>query len=347
MTANNRWLASLAGLAGLALAAGPAASASWDMPTPYPEGNFHTQNIYWFAEQLEEATNGEITINVHSNASLFAMPEIKRAVRTRQVQIGELLLSAYAADDRMLEPDGLPFLAVGYDEARALWEAQRPALEERLLQEDLRILYSVPWPGQGIYVANAIQAPETDFQGLRFRVYNDATAAFAEGIGAEPTRIEAAEVPTAFATGLVDAMITSAQTGVDSAAWDFVDHYYDTQAMHPKNAVIINERVFQGLDPQIQETILEIAAEAEERGWQLSREAMEEATRRLAEEGMQAHEPSPEIVAFLQEQSQSIIDEWLERVGADGEPLVQAVLDHRAAAGGDAPGGDTPGGDTY
>lgn len=86
---------------------------------------------------------------------------------------------------------------------------------------------------QGIYVGDAIEDPEADFEGLRFRVYNDATAAFAQRIGAEPTRIEAAAVPTAFATGLVGAMITSAQTGVDSAAWDFVEHYYDTQAMHP------------------------------------------------------------------------------------------------------------------
>jgi TRAP-type transport system periplasmic protein len=334
MTAINRWLAGIAGLAGLALAAGPAAAASWDMPTPYPEGNFHTQNIHWFAERLQEATNGEITINVHSNASLFAMPEIKRAVRTRQVQIGELLLSAYAADDRMLEPDGLPFLAVGYEEARALWEAQRPILEERLLQEGLRVLYSVPWPGQGVYVGSAIEDPEADFQGLRFRVYNDATAAFAEAIGAEPTRIEAAEVPTAFATGLVGAMITSAQTGVDSAAWDFVEHYFDTQAMHPKNAVIINEQVFQSLDADTQQTILEIAAEAEERGWRLSQEAMEAATQRLAEEGMQVHTPSPEMVAFLQERSQPIIDEWLERVGPDGQALIDAIAEHRAAAGG-------------
>jgi TRAP-type transport system periplasmic protein len=331
MIANKGWLA---GLAGLALAAVPTANADWDMPTPYPEGNFHTQNIHWFAERLNEATDGEISINVHSNASLFAMPEIKRAVRTRQVQIGEFLLSAYAADDRMLEPDGLPFLAVGYDEARALWDAQRPILEERLMQEGLRVLYSVPWPGQGIYVESPIEDPESDFEGLRFRVYNDATAAFAEAVGAEPTRIEAAEVPTAFATGLVGAMITSAQTGVDSASWDFVEHYYDTQAMHPKNAVVINEQVFQGLDPAVQDTVLEIAAEAEERGWRLSQEAMEQATQRLAEEGMQVHTPSPELVEFLQERSQPIIDQWLERVGAEGQTIIDAIAEHRAAAGG-------------
>jgi TRAP-type transport system periplasmic protein len=319
----------LAGLAAGLIASGAAAQEVWDLPTPYPAGNFHTQNIQWFADRLEQATDGGIRINVHPGASLFAMGEIKGAVRDELVPIGEILLSAFASDDRMLEPDGLPFLAVGYDEAWVLWEAQRPILAERLARDGLRILFSVAWPGQGVYTAEPIEDPEADLAGLRFRVYNDATAAFAENIGAEPTRIEAAEVPQAFATGLVDAMITSAQTGVDSAAWDFVEHYYDTQAMHPKNAVLINERVFQRLSEEQQQAILELGAEAEERGWRLSREAMEEATRTLADNGMQVHIPGEELIAFLQERSQPITEAWLERVGEDGEAIVDAVMAHR------------------
>ena len=39
--------------AGLLLACGVATGASaqtkWDMPTPYPDGNFHTKNVIQFA----------------------------------------------------------------------------------------------------------------------------------------------------------------------------------------------------------------------------------------------------------------------------------------------------------
>ena len=60
-----------------------AQAQNWDMPTPYPDGNYLTQNVIQFAEEVSELTDGRLTITVHSGASLFKMPEIKRAVRTR------------------------------------------------------------------------------------------------------------------------------------------------------------------------------------------------------------------------------------------------------------------------
>src|SRR5512141_2207488 len=71
---------------GLALAAGLAAGAAagqtkWDMPTPYPDGNFHTKNVALFAADVAKATNGSLTIAVHSAGSLIKHAEIKRAGR--------------------------------------------------------------------------------------------------------------------------------------------------------------------------------------------------------------------------------------------------------------------------
>ena len=42
------------------------------------------------------------------------------------------------------------------------------------------------------------------------------------------------EVPQAFITGTVDAMITSGATGVDTQAWDYLKYYYDTEAFLPQ-----------------------------------------------------------------------------------------------------------------
>ena len=45
----------------LAFVAGAAsAQTKWDMPTPYPPGEFHTVNIVQFADEVKKATGGEI-----------------------------------------------------------------------------------------------------------------------------------------------------------------------------------------------------------------------------------------------------------------------------------------------
>ncbi len=75
------------------LFSGLASATTWDMPTPYPDKTFHTQNISQFAADVEKATGGELKIKIHSAGSLFKHPEIKNAVRGGQVPIGEFFLS--------------------------------------------------------------------------------------------------------------------------------------------------------------------------------------------------------------------------------------------------------------
>jgi TRAP-type C4-dicarboxylate transport system substrate-binding protein len=151
------------------------AGDKWDMPTPYPDGNFHTQNVKQFADDVKKASGGKLELVVHSGASLFKMPEIKRAVRSGQAPIGEILLSAYGNDNPIFEVDGIPFLAAGYDNAQKLWDAQRPILSDILAEEGLMVLYAIPWPGQALYSKTEVQSL-ADMKGVKFRAYNAATS---------------------------------------------------------------------------------------------------------------------------------------------------------------------------
>src|SRR3974390_395385 len=141
--------------AGLVLAFGIATAASaqtkWDMPTPYPDGNFHTRNVIEFAADVDKATNGSLKITVHSAGSLIKHPEIKRSVRQGTTPIGEMLESLSSNEAAVYGLDSIPFLATGYDASRKLYAAQKPYLEKQLASEGLMLLFSVPWPPQGLY----------------------------------------------------------------------------------------------------------------------------------------------------------------------------------------------------
>ncbi len=306
---------------GLGITAG-AMAAGWDMPTPYPDKTFHTQNIAIFAEDVAKATDGKLTIKIHSAGSLYKHPEIKNAVRGGQVPLGEFFLSLLSNENQVYGADSQPFLATNYDEAKRLWDAQRPIVTKLLDKEGLMPLFSVPWPPQGLYTKKEIKTVD-DLKGIKFRAYNATLELFANKIGAAPTQIEVPDIPQAFATGRVDAMITSPSTGANSKAWDFVTHYTDIQAWLPKNIVVVNKKAFRKLDKKTQAAVLTAAKDAEVRGWEMSKKETAEKTAILKDNGIIVVTPSPELMTGLKKIGASMLEEWKKQAGSEGAELLK------------------------
>jgi len=298
------------------------AQTKWDMPTPYPDGEFHTVNVKLFAADVRRATNNQLDITVHSNGSLIKHPDMLRAVSTGQVNIAELLLGQFGNEDPVFAADNVPFVAVGYDQAWKFYQAQKPLLEKRLLARGARLLYTVAWPGQGIYTKSVLKSV-ADLKGVKFRTYSPQTARLAELLGASPTVIQVPEIAQAFATGTVHAMITSSATGTSTKAWEFVKNYYLTNAFHPKNVIAVNERAFQRLPEAQKKALLDSAAAAEQRGWDLSKQREQAANKQLADNGMTLHTPDPAMRAAFIKVGDTILAEWQKAAGADGEAIIK------------------------
>ncbi|MDR7149214.1 TRAP-type C4-dicarboxylate transport system substrate-binding protein [Hydrogenophaga palleronii] len=312
------------GMLAAALALGTAAQAQtkWDLPAAYPATNFHSVNLATFASDVAKATDGKLAITVHPGASLFKAPEIKRAVQGGQAQAGEILLAAYQNEWQMFGADGLPFLATGYDDAMKLYKAQKPILEKKLGEQGMQLLYTVPWPPQGIYSKKAVTSA-ADLKGSKWRAYSPATSRIAELVGAQPVTVQAAELSQALATGAVEANMTSGATGVDSKLYEHLKFYYDVQAWLPKNAVIVNKRAFDALDKATQDAVLKAAADAETRGWAASQKVNTDTLAVLKANGMAVEPPSATLKADMMKVGDTMLKEWLEKAGPEG----QAMLD--------------------
>jgi TRAP-type C4-dicarboxylate transport system substrate-binding protein len=311
-------------------ATGSFAQTKWDLPAAYPATNFHTENITQFAKDVDAASGGKLKITVHANASLFKAPEIKRAVQGGQAQIGEVLLVNFENENPIYGADGIPFLATSFAESKKLYEAQKPLLDKILNAQGMKLLYAVPWPPQGLYVKKEI-ASVADMRGVKWRAYSPATAKMAELIGAQPVTIQAAEVSQAFATGVVDSMMSSGSTGYDSKIYESVKYWYDTQAWLPKNAVIVNLKAFNALDPATQAAVTKAAAEAEARGWKLSAEKNDWYKAELTKKGMKILPPSPKLAADLKQVGAIMLADWEKKAGPDGQAMVAATARNKPA----------------
>lgn len=300
------------------------AQTKWDMPTGYPADNFHTENIAQFVTDIEKATAGKLKITVHAGGSLFKANEIKRAVQGGQAQIGEIFISNFSNEDPIFGVDSIPFLATSYADAKKLWAVSKAATEARLAKQGMKVLYSVPWPPQGIFSAKPI-ASAADLQGVKWRAYNPNTSRIAELVGAQPVTIQAAELSQALATGAVSAFITSGATGVDSKVWEQIKYFYDTQAWLPKNLVIVSQKAFDALDPPTQAAVLKAAAAAEERGWKTSEEKTKVYLDTLVKNGMKVEPPSAALKADMKKVGETMTADWLKTAGPDGKAIIDAL----------------------
>ncbi len=296
---------------------------TWSMSAEQPDANYLTQNVRQFAADVKAATNGKLDFNVQSNSVLLKRPEVKRGVQQGIVPIGEFLMSALGNEDAMFEVDSVPFLASSFDASEKLWKASREQIAQRLDKQGVVLVYGAPWPPQGIYTKTPVTSMD-GFKGAKFRAYSASTSRMVTLMGAVPATIQTAEVPQAFATSVIDMMITSPATGVDTQAWDYVKYYYDAQAFIPQAIVVANKRALAKLPADQRQAVMDAGKRAETRGWTNARDLTAKLTQTLASKGISVQALPAPVAAELAKIGGTMTEEWSKKAGPDGAKVLEA-----------------------
>jgi TRAP-type C4-dicarboxylate transport system substrate-binding protein len=314
---NSKFLATVLGL----MLSTSALAEKWDMPTPYGDGNHPTQVARQFAEEVTAKSGDKLSITVHSGGSLIKHPEIHRAVKSRQVQIGEVFIGRMGNNDPIFKLDNIPFLATDFDSAEKLYKLSKDELSKQLAKDGLMLLYTVPWPAQDLYSNKEVNSL-ADLKGLKMRAYSPTTSLLAELMGTTPVNVPFSDIAQAFTTSVIDSMITSPTTGVNNQSWDYITHFTTVSAWIPKNMVFVNKRIFDKLDANTQQVILTAAANAEKKGWELGRENAVKDTNTLRENGMIVTEPSSTLQSEFRVIGETMVADWLAESGEVGKNII-------------------------
>jgi len=311
------------GLTAIAFATAVSAQTKWDLPSGYGSNTFQTKNLEQFAADVKAATGGKLLITVHSGGSLFKQPEIKRAIQTGLAPAGEFIISGMANENPLFGADSIPFLATSYADARRLYEATKPVQAKVLGGQGIKMLFSVPWPGQSLYSVKPINTAD-DFKGTKMRAYNPATTKIAQMLGAAPVTIQLPELGQALATGATNNFLTSSASGADSKLYEQVKYFYPVNGWLPRNVTVVSQKAFDGLDKATQDAVLKAAADAETRGWKASEQVDTDSIKILADNGVTVAPPSDSVKAALQKIGEQMTSEWLATTGADGKAIIDA-----------------------
>ena len=293
----------------------------WDMPMAYSATNFHSENGVMFADAVRIATGGEIDITVHAGGSLFKGGEIKKAIQTGQVPIGERLLSGHQNESLIFGTDSIPFLATSYADSAKLYKYLRPELEKILDKQGLVLLYAVPWPSQGLYFNKEINSV-ADTKGIKFRSYNNSTARIAELMGMLPVQVEAAELSQALATGVASSFVSSGATGYDRKVWEHLSHFYEVNAWLPRNYVMVNKKTWNKLSEKNRNIIMGVAKMAEAAGTARSEQLSGWYLTQLAANGMTVTKAQGQLRTDLESIGKTMSDEWIANAGSVGKKII-------------------------
>jgi len=315
-------------LAATVLTAAGATSAlaeKWDMPLAYSASNYHSVTAAEFASCVTTGTGGDIEIVTHPSGSLFPGAQIKRAVQTGQAPIGERLLSGHQNENAVFAIDSIPFLATNFEDSNKLWAAAEPTIAKILDDQNLHLLYAVPWPPQGLYFKKEVNSV-ADMKGVKFRSYNNATARLAELTGMLPVTIEAAEISQAFATGVAESMISSGATGYDRKVWESLTHFYEVDAWMPRNSIIVNKDSWNATSDASKAVITACAELAEYAGYWRAVQYTDFTLNGLRAGGMTVQPAGDGLVGELNEVGKQMIAEWSEAAGASHNEASQGKV---------------------
>lgn len=300
--------------------AAEAAGTTWRLATGYRADSLHGLNLQQMADELAQATAGALRIRLQAEGSLIPLTRMLGGLQAGEAEAGEAIMTGLVKEIPLAGADSVPFIVRSYADARRLWRHQRPLIEKHLAARGLRVLMAVPWPPQGLFSQKPI-AGVSDLRGQAMRTYNSTTVRIAELMQARPVDVPMIQVGQALAEGRLNAMITSAVTGVESRVWTGLKYFYPINAWFPKNLLMVRQSAYDQLDAETQARLMQAAGAAEARGWQASERAASESVDTLRSNGMHVEAVGPEFAQALRRMGEKLSLEWVRQVGPEANQM--------------------------
>ncbi|MFO7931007.1 MAG: TRAP transporter substrate-binding protein [Thermodesulfobacteriota bacterium] len=302
-----------------------AQSMKMDLNAIYPASNFHTKGAVKFGELVEEYTDGDIKITVHSGGSLgFEGEELLKAVSDASVPMSDILMGVVSGSEEIFGLSTYPRIVTSYEEARELYEAALPYYEDACEKWNQKLLYAAPWPPSGLFTKERVDSIE-DIDGLKTRTYDKNGAKFLRKAGGSPQSMPWGEVYSALNTGLIDSVLTSATSGKDGKFWEVLDHFTNINFAYPLNMVTINLDYWNSMSEDQQKAVLRAARETQKAQWEASRQSNRESLEAIEENGIQITEVSDEFGEELDEIAEEIFQEFKSDAGEETKKALESI----------------------
>ena len=284
-----------------------------------------------FARLLNERSGGRIRIATHFGGALgYESRDHFEAVETGALDLASSPLDKLVGLAPIFQLQSLPFLTPGHREARALYEVARPHYEAAFREVGQTLLYAGPWTPIGIWAKRRLEHP-AQLAGLKIRTFDRNGAATLKTAGAAPVQLAWSDVVPALSTNLIEAVLTSDESGVAGKFWEHMEYFHDLGYGVGVSVVHINSRVLDGLPADLQAIVRETAAEVETAAWERARVRVAHNRSVLEKHGISVISDVPQLADRLMRAGSPLLDEWRAAMGEEPAAAILAAYHARLA----------------
>ena len=223
----------------------------------------------WLAEAVEKHTNGQVKIKVYPASSLGKLQELAEAVSTGTIALSHNTAAGIGSLHEPFAALDTPYLYRDVDHLMKTVDVDSPVmkkLNEGLIKSaGVRVLYAYYFGTRQLTANKAVTQP-SELSGMKIRaipfpIYMSTV----EGLGAVPVPVDWSEVPTALATGVVNGQENPVNVVLSSKLYEAQSHMMLTGHIMNAQVIVINEKIWQGLSPELRQAVAKAAAEVRQR----------------------------------------------------------------------------------
>ena len=298
-------------------------TVNWDMANEYQESSIHGQGQKVFAETLLKESGGSVVVTNHFGGSIgYKSKEHFDAVGDGALPIANTSMGQVAGIEPIFLLSSLPFLVSSAEEARLLWEVARPHYEKVFAKHNQVLLYASPWPPAGIWSKKPVLSV-SDLNGIKIRAWDPSGTRTLKTAGAAAVQMSWADVVPQLAAGGIEAVLTSAEGGVNASFWEHLSHFNAINYSMSLNMTHANKDAFDALSSEQKAAVRKASDAASEAAWSALGERVGQNYRDMRDNGITVAEKVPNgFLADLNEAGQSVYDDWLGKVGEVGKTIL-------------------------
>ena len=291
----------------------------------------------FLSPNLEARTNGQLTVASSSFPELgIAGPDTLALVRDGTLDMVSVLGVYVAGELPELEIQSLFGI---YTEREQQFEATvnlDPYLQEILVENSGGgHVISINWHnGDDIFLftKEPLNMPE-DFDGMKTRAFGTSISDWIHGMGGEAQFLAFAEVYTALERGILEAGVTGGDAGHGQRWYEVVNYINGPLTSWPTSHNVINKDVWESIPEDLKAIFEEESARMELEALRLGSIQNELGLQKNIDAGLEYIEFGPEMRSLSdQSVAESVLPNWVERVGGPEEFFVQEVFNEAIGA---------------
>lgn len=279
--------------------------------TDSSEDYVSTVQIYKFADEVKEKTEGRIIVEVYAGAQLGDEASCIEQTTMGTLDFTKSSMGALAGFNDTLNLISLPYL---FKDADHLWKVLDSQIGQDLLDSMSGTgLKGIGWLDAGsrcFYSKEPIESIE-DFKGMKIRSMGSPIyVGTINALGASATSMAGSEVYSGLQTGVVDGAENNIPRIIDMSHNELCKYLLIDRHNIMPEMILVNENLFNKLSAEDQEIIMECADNLEVNMREAWEETENAALKTLEEGGMEIIYPDDNFLAELRAAEQSIYDQY-------------------------------------